>query len=87
MSDHAVIGGWRYDQLRLAYMGVQELGNTLHVVGIRTNGELRDRAIQDMADATEAYAAGDEYTAESLTAALAVEITKQRSAPMRRRAA
>jgi len=78
MSDHATIGGWRYDQLRLVYMGVQPLEQTLHVVGVRTSGGLRDRAMQDLTDATEAHKAGDEYTAESLTAALAVEITRQR---------
>lgn len=78
MSDHTIIGGWRYDQLRLVYMGVQSLEQTLHVVGIRTKGSLRDRAMRDLTDATEAHQAGDEYTAEALTAALAVEITKQR---------
>lgn len=78
MSDHNLLGGWRYDQLRLAYMGVQPLEQTLHVVGVRAKGDLRDRAMQDLTDATEAHKAGDEYTAESLTAALAVEITKQR---------
>lgn len=78
MNDHAIVGGWRYDQLRLAYMGVQPLEQTLHVVGVRTSGILRDRAMQDITDATEAHKAGDEYTAESLTAALAVEISKQR---------
>lgn len=78
MSDHAIVGGWRYDQLRLVYMGVQPLEQTLHVVGVRTSGALLDRARQDLTDATEAHKAGDEYTAESLTAALAVEIKKQR---------
>lgn len=78
MTDHAIVGGWRYDQLRLAYMGVQPIERTLHVVGVRTSGILRDRAMQDLTDATEAHQAGDEYTAESLTAALAVEISKQR---------
>lgn len=77
-TGHAIVGGWRYDQLRLVYMGVQQLDQTLHVVGVRTSGSLRDRAMQDLADAAEAHKAGDEYTAESVTAALAVEITKQR---------
>jgi hypothetical protein len=77
-TDHTIIGGWRYDQLRLVYMGVQPIEQTLHVVGVRARGSLLDRARQDLTDATEAHKAGDEYTAEALTAALAVEITKQR---------
>lgn len=87
MTTHQEIpGGWRHEQLLLVAMGVQPLEQTLHVIGVRGAGDLRKRAEQDMADATQAWAAGDQYTATQLIGGLAITVAEQRG-PNRRTAA